>query len=225
MQPQAPAAWAAFVGLDWADANHDLCLQAAGSVHREFLPLDHRPEVINAWVQSLRTRCNGQPRAICLALNKGPLVSALQNDDFLGLFPVNPLTVAKYREAFPPSRAKDDPPEAALQVELLRKHRDKLPPLVPPSPTMRALAPLVDHRQRLVGDKVRLTHRLTRALKNYFPHVLQGFQDKDPAIFCDVLRRWPTLKAVQLAPRPPLEPSSGPPTGARPTSSRPVSRL
>jgi hypothetical protein len=67
------------------------------------------------------------------------------------------------------------------------------------------LAPLVEHRRRLVGDKVRLTNRLTSALKNYFPHVLQWFDEKDTAIFCDFLNRWPTLKAAQLARRSTLE--------------------
>jgi transposase len=109
--------------------------------------------------------------------------------------------VAKYREAFTPSRAKDDPTDAELQVEILLKHRDKLTPLSPQSPTMRALAQLVEHRRRLVGDKVRLTNRLTSALKNYFPHILQWFQEKDTAIFCDFLSHWPTLKAAQLARR------------------------
>jgi transposase len=205
MQPQAPAAFAAFIGLDWADAKHDICLQAAGTERREFLVLEHRPEAIDAWVQTLRTRFNGQPVAVCLELNKGPIVSALRAYDFLVLFPVNPLTLAKYREAFTPSRAKDDPTDAELQVELLLKHRDKLTPLSPQSPTMRALAQLVEHRRRLVGDKVRLTNRLTSALKNYFPHVLQWFQDKDTAIFCDFLSRWPTLKTAQLARRTTLE--------------------
>jgi hypothetical protein len=56
MKPQAPEAFAAFVGLDWADAKHDICLQAAGTTRREFLRLAHRPEAIDAWVQSLHTR-------------------------------------------------------------------------------------------------------------------------------------------------------------------------
>src|SRR2546426_3050537 len=205
MKHQASEALAAFVGLDWADAKHDGCLQAAGTAQREFLRLEHSPEEISAWVQTLRTRFNGQPVAVCLELQKGPIVSALRTYEFLVLFPVNPLTVAKYREAFTPSRAKDDPTDAELQVEILLKHRDKLTPLTPQSPTMRALAQLVEHRRRLVGDKVRLTNRLTSALKNYFPHVLQWFQEKDTAIFCDFLSRWPTLKAAQLARRTTLE--------------------
>src|SRR6266478_7154807 len=205
MKPHVSEAFAAFIGLDWADTKHDVCLQAAGTAPREFLRLEHSPEAINAWVQTLRTRFNGQPVAVCLELNKGPIVSALRNYEFLVLFPVNPLTVARYREAFTPSRAKDDPTDAALQVELLLKHRDKLKPLQPQSPAMRVLAQLVAHRRRLVGDKVRCTHRLTSTLKNYFPQVLQWFPEKDTAIFCDFLSRWPTLKAAQLARRTTLE--------------------
>jgi transposase len=197
--------FAAFVGIDWADAKHDVCLQAAGSQKREFSVLEHQPDTIDAWVSTLRTRFKGQPIAICLELNKGPIVSALGKYDFLVLFPVNPLTLARYREAFTPSHAKDDPSDAELQLELLRTHRDKLKPLNPQSPAIRALEPLVEHRRRLVDDKVRLTNRLTSALKNYVPHVLQWFDDKDTTIFCDVLTQWPTLKAVQLARRSTLE--------------------
>jgi len=205
MTPTSHDTFAAFMGIDWADANHDGCLQAAGTAKRECFQLEHTPEAIDAWVTTLRTRFNGQPVAVCLALDKGPLVSALRTDDFLVLFPINPLMLARYREAFTPSRAKDDPTDAALQLELLLTHRDKLHPLTPQSATMRALTQLVEHRRRIVGDKVRMTNRLTSTLKNYFPHVLQWFQDKDTPIFCDFLSRWPTLKAVQLARRSTLE--------------------
>ena len=197
--------FAAFIGIDWADAKHDICLQAAGSEKREFSVLEHQPDTIDEWVSTLRARFKGQSIAICLELNKGPLVSALRKYDFLVLFPVNPLTLARYREAFAPSQAKDDPTDAELQLELLLKHRDKLKPLQPQSPTMRALEQLVEHRRRLVGDKVRITNRLTSTLKNYSPHALQWFHDKDTTIFCDFLTQWPTLKAVQLARRSTLE--------------------
>ena len=197
--------FAAFVGIDWADAKHDICLQAAGTAKRECFQLEHTPEAIDAWVTTLRTRFHSQPVALCLELNKGPLVFALRKYDFLVLFPINPLTLARYREAFTPSRAKDDPTDAELQLELLLTHRDRLSPLNPQSPTMRALEQLVAHRRRVVGDKVRLTNRLTSTLKNYFPHVLQWFQDKDTTLFCDFLSRWPTLKAAQLARRTTLE--------------------
>jgi transposase len=167
--------------------------------------LEPTPETIDAWVSRLRTRCNGQPLALGLELHKGPLGSALRQDDFLVLFPINPLTLARYREAFPPSRAKDDPPDAALPLALRLTHRDTLPPLTPQRPAMRALEQRVAHRRRVVGDQVRLTHRLPRTLKNYLPHVLQWFQDTDTRIFCAFRSRWPPLKAAQLARRSTLE--------------------
>jgi hypothetical protein len=71
---------------------------------------------------------------------------------------------------------------------------------------MRALAQLVEPRRRVVGATVRLTNRLTRTLQNSFPHVLHWFQEKDTALFCDVLRRWPTRQAAPLARRATREP-------------------
>jgi transposase len=123
----------------------------------------------------------------------------------LVLFPINPLTLARYREAFTTSRAKDDPSDAQLELELLLKHRDKLSRLEPQSAEMRALSQLVEDRRTLVNDKVRLLNRLTSALKNYYPQPLKWFKETDTALFCDFLERWPTLKAVQLARRSTLE--------------------
>ena len=53
-------------------------------------------------------------------------------------------------------------------------------------------------RRRLVGDQMRLTNRLTSALKHDCPHALQWFDDKGTTLFCAFLAQWPTRKAVQL---------------------------
>jgi hypothetical protein len=45
-----------FVGIDWADTRHDVCLQAAGTTDRVFEQFSHRPVDIEAWVGSLRQR-------------------------------------------------------------------------------------------------------------------------------------------------------------------------
>ena len=60
-------------------------------------------------------------------------------------------------------------------------------------------------RRRLVGDRVRITNRLTSTLKTYFPQVLKWFPNKETRLFCDFLSQWPTLKAAQLARRSTLE--------------------
>ena len=55
MTQTSPDTLAAFLGIDWADAKHDMCLQAAGSAKRECWQLEHTPEAIDAWGSTLRT--------------------------------------------------------------------------------------------------------------------------------------------------------------------------
>jgi transposase len=199
MKPQPEVEFVAFAGIDWSDTKHDICLQAANHEEREFAVLPHRADAIEAWAGSLRQRFEGQPVAVGLEIAKGPLVYALQKYDFLVLFPINPSTLAKYREAFTPSHAKADPTDAELALELLVRYRAKLKALRPQSAAMRMLLRLVEQRRRLVGDKNRISNRLTDALKQYFPDVLEWFADKDTPLFCDFLSRWPTLKHVKHA--------------------------
>lgn len=135
---------------------------------------------------SFKQRYHG-PVAVCLELSKSPLVYALQKYCYLKLFPVNPATLAKYRQAFTPSQTKDDPTDAELQLELLTRHRDKLKLLRPQGVSTRTLQRLVEQRRGLVDDRVRITNRLTYALKQYFPQALQWFKDKDTVVFCDFL--------------------------------------
>lgn len=193
------------IGLDWSDGKHDICLQRADSHKREAGVIEHSPEAIDEWTRGLRERFGGRPVAIALELAQGPIVSALRKYDFIVLFPINPATLAKYREVFTHSGAKDDPTDAQLALEFLLKHPEKLQPLNPQSAQMRALEQLVEMRRRLVGDQTRITNRLTSALKNYFPQVLQWFDDKNSILFCDFLHRWPTLKAARQARRATLE--------------------
>jgi hypothetical protein len=161
---------------------------------------------MDAWGTTLRTRFSGRLVAICLARTTGPMVSALGPYDFLVLLPLQPRPLARSREALTPRRAKDDPTDAARQLARLLTPRDTRQALQPQSPPMRALAPRGAPRRRGVGDTGRLTHRLTRTLKHSCPPGLHGLQAKDTHRFCDVWRRWPTLKAAQLARRSPLEP-------------------
>jgi len=60
------------------------------------------------YFSNLRCRYPGQQIAVGLEQSRGPLLFALLQYDFLVLYPLNPTTLAKYREAFTPSRAKDD---------------------------------------------------------------------------------------------------------------------
>ena len=200
MQQEA-SDFAAFVGIDWADRKHDVCLHVPGASALEASVLEHRPAVIDAWARRLRERFSDRPIAVCIELAEGPIVSALLEHDFFVIFPVNPTMLAKYRRAFVPSGAKDDPSDAALALDLLLRHPERLAPLKRESEDMRALRRLVQARRDLVQDRVRVTNRLTFTLKEYFPQIVEWFRDKETDVFAAFLERWPSLQAVQRARR------------------------
>ena len=142
----------------------------------------------------------GGPIAVVLELSVGPLVYALQKYDFFVLFPINPSMLAKYRQAFKPSGAKDDPTDAELAVDLVLRHRERFHPLKPQSIKMRTLLHLVEKRRRLVGDRLRFSNRLTSTLKQYYPQAAEWFVHKETFINRQVLLLAPGVVTVQLQP-------------------------
>jgi transposase len=204
MNEKTISEFAAFVGIDWADRKHDICLQDGMGGKREFLVLEHRPEAIEEWANGLRTRFANRPVAVCLEQRKGPLIYALSKYEHLVLFPVNPHLLAGLRRAFAPSGAKDDPSDAELAVDILFQHRDKLRPWMPDDPRTRQLQALVQSRRRFVGSRVRTTNRLTANLKDYFPQALECFDSLDTDVACDFLARWPSLGEAKRARAPTL---------------------
>jgi transposase len=171
----------AFIGIDWADTKHDICVQAANVDAREFSVIPHKVEDIEEWAHAIYARFGG-PIAVAVELSKGPIVYALQKYDFFVIFPINPSTLAKYREAFTPSRAKDDPTDAELALDLLIKHPERFNPLNPQSKEIRALAILTEHRRKLVNDRIRITNRIRNTLKQYYPQILEWFDRIDTPI-------------------------------------------
>ena len=72
--------FSAYIGIDWADAKHDICLQAANDNQRTFSIIEHQVEKIDEWVLALRQRFDA-PIAVAVELSKGPIIYALQKYD------------------------------------------------------------------------------------------------------------------------------------------------
>jgi transposase len=191
------AQYATLIGIDWSDKKHDLCLIETTSGKREASVLPHSPQKIDQWAVGLRARFGGQPVAVCLEQSRGPLIYALMKYDFLVLYPVNPRTLTRFREAFSPSRHKDDAPDAEFLAELLLHHRERLRAWQPDSEQTRTLRLLVEHRRRVVGDRTRISNRMSSLLKCYFPQVLEWFPDIRTEMVCDFLLRRPSLEALK----------------------------
>ena len=193
--------FAALIGLDWASQRHALCLYDWATGKRENSTLEHNPEAIAQWAQGLEARYGGKKIALCLEQTKGALINALLEYPFLVLYPVNPVTAARYRQAFKTSRAKNDPSDAQVCLELLLHHRDKLTPWLPEDENTRALSRLLEARRGTIDLRTLLTNMLRDALKSYYPQALElAGQDLFAPLSCQFLLKWPSLQELQKAP-------------------------
>jgi transposase len=186
----------AYIGLDWADERHSVHLQTTDG-RIEHLELEQKPAVLHEWVAQLQQRFGGGTIAVALEQRRGAVIHALLMYDWFVLYPINPKALARYREAFRTSGAKDDPRDSALLLDLVVRHRDQLRAWVPDTVESRKLQALCEQRRKLVNQRVALTNRITSLLKQYFPHALDWVGDLASVQACDFLVQWPTLAAVQ----------------------------
>ncbi|MDF3123721.1 IS110 family transposase [Rheinheimera sp. 1928-s] len=188
--------FSAFIGLDWASKKHDVCVQIGCDGKRRFEVIPHSPEALDSWLGNLQKEAGGNI-AVAVELTRGPIVYLLQKYSFITVFPIHALSLARYRQAFAPSGAKDDPSDAEIALDLMLKYPSKVKPLKPSSKAVRVLFHLVEQRRLLIDDKRRQVNRLINALKQYYPQPLEWFSHRDSELFCDFLLRWPSLQSLK----------------------------
>lgn len=188
-----------WVGIDWADRKHAYALRVLGSEKVRSGTFLQKADAISEWVSGLRRLASGGKIAIALEQSKGGLIFALRKYDFIHLYPLNPDSVAKYRASLAPSGSKSDPVDAALILELLEQRYKKLKTWEPEPDEMRLLERLTEQRAHLMHDLKRVGNKLTSALKEYYPEVLEMFSKIHRPIVGEFLLAYPTLKTAQEA--------------------------
>jgi transposase len=193
----------AWLGLDWGDKEHAFCLFVSGASKPETGKLAHSAEGLHRWFKDLEARFGGRPVALGLESNRGALLHVLAQYPWLTIFPINPVTSARYRKAFIPSGAKDDGPDAAVLLDLVRFHSEKLRPLVWEETSTRQMAAMVEARRDTVDRRTQTLNQLTALLKSYYPQAFElAGADLSAPMALEFLRRWPdliSLKSARLA--------------------------
>lgn len=183
------------VGVDWAEAFHDVALGRPGEGVVEQFRIDHDP----AGVARLVARClelEPDPAEVRVVLETrhGLLVEALIDAGFTVL-PVNPDLVARRRG---PAKKKDDAEDARICCLLALDQYSELRTLIPHGVVGAELRAIARDDERAARDERRLGNRLRADLLATFPAALE-FTDGDlgAAVFLKLLEHWPT--AVELA--------------------------
>ena len=190
-------AFAAHIGLDWADQKHFWTMLVDGKKTRG--QLDNTPEAIEVWAAELAQRFGGRPVALALEQSRGAVIAVLSKYAHLVLFPVHPTSLANYRKSFSPSGAKSDPVDGDLILDYLVKHPEQLRCLRPDTVETRSLQFLTEERRKLVDAHTATLQSLIHWLKQVFPQIVRWFDDPGAPLVADLLLRWPTLQELQKA--------------------------
>jgi transposase len=193
-----------WVGIDWADRKHAYSVINKEGQERA-AELSSAPEAVHEWVRELRARNPVGRIVVAIEQNRGGLFYALSMYDFLVLVPVNPRAASAYRESLHVSGSKDDPTDAELLREFVRRHLSKLRVWKPDSELTRELALLNEDRRKCVDERTAMTHALADALKQYFPQALEWFGGESSALLHGVLGQMASLSEWKRAKRTTIE--------------------
>ena len=70
--------FSAYVGLDWADKKHDICVQVKDEESRAFSVISHSPESINDWVEALHKKVCDESKYLKALKERGTPLLAVE---------------------------------------------------------------------------------------------------------------------------------------------------
>jgi Transposase/Transposase IS116/IS110/IS902 family len=189
------------VGIDWADQSHAVCQRRWADGQRQNFKIASDPASVRAWLSELKAQAGPQARVLIgFEQSRNSLFELLRaQGDWLELYPLNPLTLSKYREALFTSGAKDDPLDSQLIEELIFHHRDRLRAYEPLSPEVRKLDLLCQQRRKAVDAATACKNELSSALKVFYPLALGLHDGLDSSLSLHFLKRWPTFEQLKKA--------------------------
>ena len=176
------------VGIDWAEAHHDVCIEdAEGRV----LAKGRVPEGVEG-VEKIHEMLSAHAAdpseiAVGIELDRGLLVAALVAGGY-EVHAVNPLAVSRYRDRLAPAGAKSDPGDARVLAEVMRTDRHLHREVAGDSETAEAIKVLARAHQSLIWTRQRMGNQLRSVLREFYPGALRTFPELTTADAIAVLR-------------------------------------
>ena len=186
------------VGIDWADAHHDIYIVDDEGKKIDSFQIDHNPEGMTSLLEKIR-KLPAAKEQILFAIEtpKNLLVDFLLDEGYT-VYTINPKSVDRYRDRYRVSAARDDTFDAMVIANTIRTDRDKHRAIIPNSSLARELKILTRDEQRLIQLKTRLINQIRACLKEYYPVALELFSDIDIAVTVAFLLKYPTPGRISV---------------------------
>ncbi|HEX2681846.1 MAG TPA: IS110 family transposase, partial [Candidatus Dormibacteraeota bacterium] len=182
-----------FVGIDWAEAHHDVCLvDEAGHVLAKRRVPDGLEGV--GKLHALIAEHTEEPASVVVGVetDRGLMVGALLAAGYQ-VYAINPLASSRYRDRHATSGAKSDPGDARVLADLVRTDRHKHRQVAGDSELAEAVKVLARAHQGLIWTRQRQVSQLRNTLREFYPGALTAFEDLDST---------DAIATLELAPMP-----------------------
>jgi transposase len=192
------AAGGVFVGVDWGNSHHQVCvLDPVGRVVAQG-KVTHDVDGLRELAVLLGR--HGPVTGIAIERSEGLLVESLQQQGYR-LFCVSPKMSARARERYRLAPSKSDAFDAFVLADSLRHEHRHWRCLAVASPLLAELRALTRDRERLVWNQRDVENQLRAIVQVYHPGVLHLFSSLDRDIALAFLRDYPTpAQAARIGP-------------------------
>lgn len=164
-----------FVGVDWAEDHHDVCVMAEDG---EVLGKRRVPDSVVGIgdLHGLVAEHAGDDEAVVVGIeiDRGLVVYSLLAA-YYEVYAINPLASARYRDRHVTSGAKSDPGDAKVLADLVRTDRHNHRPIAGDSDVIEGVKLLARAHQNAIWSRQRQLNALRSALREYYPGALAAF--------------------------------------------------
>jgi hypothetical protein len=180
-----------FVGVDWAEAHHDVHVADEEGRRLGGGRLPGGVEGI-ARFHELAARHALEPGDVVIGIetDRGLFVAALVAAGYQ-VFAVNPMPTSRYRDRHAASGAKSDRGDAKVLADMVRTDRHNHRPVAGDSELAEAVKVLARAHQGMVWSRQRQASALRSALREFYPAAVAAFDDLTSGDAVEVLRRAP----------------------------------
>jgi transposase len=164
-----------FVGVDWAEAHHEVCvLDGEGAVVARTRVVEG-PDGLEK-LHGLLARHVDEPDQVIVGIetDRGLLVGSLVAAGY-EIYAINPLSVARYRDRHGTSRAKSDAQDAKLLADIVRTDRHNHRQVAGDSELAEAIKVIARAHKNAIWARQRQVNTLRSALREYYPAALAAF--------------------------------------------------
>jgi Transposase len=88
--PEVPERRPVFIGIDWADKAHAVCVIDPERSTPQHSTLEHKPDAIVAWARALQQKYSDRELRLIIEQSRGALIHALIEVGGFTIYPINP---------------------------------------------------------------------------------------------------------------------------------------